>query len=140
LKNDLVIDASIALAWCFPDESTDQTVRVLEELRRRQGIVPSIWPLEVTNAILMGERRKRLAAADVSRFLGLLNQLSFTIDGLTAEQSFGSILPLARAHGLSAYDASYLELAMREGCTLATLDGKLRKVARASGVAVFPDR
>jgi predicted nucleic acid-binding protein len=140
LKSDLVIDASIALAWCFLDERTDQPRRVLDELRQRRGIVPSIWPLEVTNAILAGERRKRVIEADVSRFLVLLNQLSLTVDVLTAPQSFANILPLARAHGLSAYDASYLELAMREGCTLATLDAKLRKAAKASGVVVFPDK
>jgi predicted nucleic acid-binding protein len=140
LKDDLVVDASVALTWCFPDESTDQTGWVLEELRQRKGIVPSIWPLEITNAIVAGERRKRLAAADVSRFLRLLNQLSLMVDVLGAQHSFGNILPLARAHGLSAYDASYLELAMREGCTLATLDGRLRKAAKASGVAVFPGK
>lgn len=135
-----MIDASVALAWCFPDESTHETDSILDELRHRKGIVPSIWPVEVTNAILVGERRKRIVAADVLRFLGLLNQLSLTVDSLAAQQSFGSILPLARAHGLSAYDASYLELAMREGCSLATSDGKLRKAAKASGVAVFPGK
>jgi predicted nucleic acid-binding protein len=140
LRSDLVIDASVALAWCFPDERTDQSSRVLDELRQRRGIVPGIWPLEVTNAILAGERRKRVIEADVSRFFALLSQLSLTVDVLTAQQSFANILPLARAHGLSAYDASYLELAMREGCTLATLDAKLRKAAKASGVAVFPDK
>ena len=140
MTSDLVIDASVALAWCFPDESTDRTSRVLDELRQRRGIVPGIWALEVTNAILAAERRKRVIEADVSRFFALLSQLSLTVDVLTAQQSFGNILPLARAHGLSAYDTSYLELAMREGCTLATLDAKLRKAAKSSGVAVFPDK
>jgi predicted nucleic acid-binding protein len=140
LKGDLVIDASVTLSWCFPDERTRDSMRVLDELRHRKGIVPGIWPLEVSNAILAGERRRRLEASDVSRFLGLLNQLSLTVDAVAAQYSFGNILPLARAHGLSAYDASYLELAMREGCTLATLDAKLRKAARALGVGVFPDK
>jgi predicted nucleic acid-binding protein len=140
LKEDLVIDASVALAWCFPDEGTDMTGRVLDALRLRRGIVPSIWPLEITNAVLAGERRKRVVAADIARFLGLLNQLSLTVDVLAAQQSFANILPLARAHGLSAYDASYLELAMREGCGLATLDAKLRTAAEAVGVTVFPDK
>jgi len=140
LKSDLVIDASVALAWCFPDERTDLTSRVLDELRQRRGIVPGIWPLEVTNAILAGQRRKRVIEADVSRFFALLSQLSLAVDVRTAQESFANIVPLARAHGLSAYDTSYLELAMREGCTLATLDAKLRKAAKASGVAVFPDK
>jgi predicted nucleic acid-binding protein len=140
LKGDLVIDASVALAWCFPDERAEQAGWVLDELRQRRGMVPGIWPLEVTNAILAGERRKRVIAADVSRFFALLSQLSLAVDVTTARQSFADILPLARAHGLSAYDASYLELAMREGCTLATLDAKLRRAAKASGVAVFSDK
>jgi predicted nucleic acid-binding protein len=138
LNRDLVIDASVALAWCFPDEGREETEQILEELRHRKGIVPSIWPLEICNAILSAERRQRVAMADVSRFLGLLNRLSLAVDTLPAQRSFSNVLPLARAYKLSAYDASYLELAMREGCALATLDGKLREAATASGVVVFP--
>lgn len=140
MKDKLVIDASVALAWCFPDERSAEAVLVLEEFRVRDGIVPSLWPLEVTNAILVGERRRRLAAADVTRFMGLLSQLSLLVDTITVERSIGHILPLARANDLSAYDAAYLELAMREGVALATFDRKLRRVAKASGVAVFPDQ
>ena len=135
-----MIDASVALAWCFPDEQAADALRVLEELRQRKGMVPGLWPLEIANAILAGERRQRLVAADVLRFVELLSGLSLSVDTLTTQRSIGAVLPIARATGLSAYDASYLELAMREGCTLATLDDKLRKAARASGVAVFPDK
>jgi predicted nucleic acid-binding protein len=133
----LVVDASVALAWCFPDERNAYAQAVLEELRHRKGIVPSLWPLEITNAILVGERRGRVAPTDVSRFLALLSELSFAIDTLTAQRCVGAILPLARANALSAYDAAYLELAMREGLVLATIDDKLRKAAKASGVDVF---
>ena len=135
-----MIDASVALAWCFPDEQAADALGVLDELRQRKGMVPGLWPLEIANAILAGERRQRLLAADVLRFVELLSGLSLSVDTLTTQRSIGAVLPLARATGLSAYDASYLELAMREGCTLATLDDKLRKAARASGVAVFPDK
>jgi predicted nucleic acid-binding protein len=135
-----VIDASVALAWCFPDESATGPIQVLDELKFRKGIVPGHWPIEVSNAILAGERRKRLIAADISRFFTLLNELSFTVDPFTSQRAMGHILPLARAYGLSAYDAAYLDLAMRERLALATLDGKLRKAAKASGVVVFPHK
>ena len=81
--------------------------------------------------------RLRLARADVARFLELLDALPIEIDDQTASRAFSHTLPLARAHSLSAYDAAYLELSMREGFVLATLDQRLRKAARAVGVAVF---
>jgi predicted nucleic acid-binding protein len=136
----LVIDASVALAWCFPDEADDDALLVLEELRHRNGFVPGHWHLEIANAILTGERRKRLAEADVSRFLGLLSALPLTVDSFTSQRSTSHVLPLARANALSAYDGAYLELAMREGLALATLDRKLREAAKASGVPVFPEK
>jgi predicted nucleic acid-binding protein len=136
----LVVDASVALAWCFPDEGGADAVRVLDELKFRQGVVPGHWPLEITNAILAGERRRRLVAADVARFFRLLNGLSLTVDLSTSQQAIGYLLPLARTNGLSAYDAAYLDLAMREGLALATLDDKLRRAAKASGVVVFPGK
>jgi len=135
--NELVIDASVALAWCFPDESAADPIRVLDELKFRKGIVPGHWSIEISNAILAGERRHRLTAADVSRFLTLLHELSFTVDPFTSQRATGHILPLARATGLSAYDAAYLDLAMREGLELVTLDSKLSKAAKASGGVVF---
>lgn len=140
MTTELVIDASVALAWCFPDESADDALLVLEELRHRSGIVPGHWHLEITNAMLVGERRQRLAAADVSRFLGLLSGLSLAVDSFTSQRSISHVLPLAKANALSAYDAAYLELAMREGLSLATLDRQLSEAAKASGVSVFPGK
>ncbi len=133
----LVIDASVAMSWCFPDERSDYAHRVLDELEHRRGVVPGLWPLELANALLVGERRNRLSPAEVSRFLKLVKGLSLTIDTQTSQRALADTLPLARAHGLSAYDAVYLELAMREGLTLATLDKKLGQAAEASGVAVY---
>ena len=136
----LVVDASVTMSWCYPDEHSGYAYRVLEELELRQGVVPGLWALEVANALLVGERRGRLSAADVSRFLELLKALSLTVDSQTPQRAFTGALPLARAHGLSVYDAAYLELAMREGLMLATLDRNLRKAAEACRVAVFPPR
>ena len=138
--HNLVIDASVALAWYFPDENANDALLVLEELRHRNAIVPGHWHLEITNAILMGQRRQRLAAADVSRFLGLLSGLALAVDPFTAQRSLSHIMPLAKANALSAYDAAYLELAMREGLGLATLDRKLGEAAKASGVSVYPQK
>ena len=95
--------------------------------RRSLASVPPIWPLEVANAVAIGERRQRLAPADVMRFLELLRELPIEIDAQTAARALSHTLPLARTHRLSAYDAAYLELAMREKLILTTLDNRLRK-------------
>ncbi|MFZ5911759.1 MAG: type II toxin-antitoxin system VapC family toxin [Chloroflexota bacterium] len=130
-----VLDASMTLAWCFYDEGGQQAERVLDLLSASQAIVPSLWLLEVSNAVLNAERRNRLTAADSARFLQLLRGLPIQIeDASSIERAWGEILNLARAHRLSTYDAAYLELAMRSGAPLATLDDALYKAASACGV------
>jgi predicted nucleic acid-binding protein len=136
----VTIDASVALAWCYPDEQSQYSLEVLESLETSPALVPSLWPLEIANALLVGERRLRLARTDVTRFLELLNALPIEIDDQTAGRALTHTLPLARTHSLSAYDAAYLELSMREGLALATLDQRLRKAARAVGVPLFEQR
>jgi len=133
----LVIDASVAMNWCYPDEQSDYAYSVLDELNRRNGVVPGLWALEIANALLIGERRYRLSAADVLRFLKLVKELALSVDSQTAQRALSDALPLARQHGLSVYDAAYLELAMREGLALATLDKKLSQAAAAAGVRLF---
>lgn len=106
-----------------------------DKYTRSQAIVPSPWLLEVSNAILNAERRKRLTVADSARFLQLLHGLPIQIeDASSIERAWGEILNLARAHRLSTYDAAYLELAMRSGALLATLDDTLREAASACDV------
>ncbi|MFZ5822026.1 MAG: type II toxin-antitoxin system VapC family toxin [Chloroflexota bacterium] len=130
-----VLDASMTLAWCFHDEGGQQAERVLDLLSASQAIVPSLWLLEVSNAVLNAERRNRLTAADSARFLQLLRGLPIQIEDVSSiERAWGEILNLARAHRLSTYDAAYLELAMRSGAPLATLDDALCKAASACGV------
>lgn len=133
----LVVDASVALTWCYPDEHSAFAYKVLDQLEYRQAIVPSLWALEITNALLVGERRHRLTASAIAQFLELLNGLPIDIDPQTALRAFSTTLQLARDHNLSAYDATYLELAMREGLTLATLDTQLKSAARSAGVKLF---
>ncbi len=122
------------MAWCFEDEAAGYADRVLKKLATRAAVVPAIWPLEVANVLLVGERRKRLTAADSSRFLELLHGLPITIDVQATSRAFGDIMSVARSLTISAYDAAYVELAMREGLQLATLDDSLNKAALKNGI------
>ncbi len=133
----VVVDASVALAWCFPDEASDYAEAVLIALFDRQILVPAVWPLEVTNAIAVAERRKRITQPEVRRFVELLEALTIQEDSLPLAGSVSNILPLIREYSLSAYDASYLELALRRGASLTTQDGGLERAARKAGVEIF---
>lgn len=131
-----MLDASVALAWCFPDEASAYAESVLVALEGNTILVPSVWALEIANAVLVGERQKRLRQPEIARFTTLLEYLSGA--GLaTGFRNLSNVLPLARRYGLSAYDAAYLEVAIRNGAPLATLDAKLQKAARGAGVGVF---
>jgi predicted nucleic acid-binding protein len=137
LGNGIVIDASVALAWCFPDEASDYADDVLAALEGQTVLVPSIWSVEVTNALLVGERRKRIRQPEVRQFVELLKRLSIEEDGQPFAATMSNVLPLAREHDLSAYGAAYLDVAVRHGAPLATLDAALQKACRATGITVF---
>jgi predicted nucleic acid-binding protein len=134
-----VLDASVSLAWCFEDEVSAYADHVLERLDGDVALAPAVWPLEVANALCVGERRKRLQAADIARLTELMLALPVTVDGLPTERAMGPVLALARAHELSSYDACYLELAMREGLPLATEDTRLREAAPRAGVRLLAE-
>jgi predicted nucleic acid-binding protein len=127
-----VIDTSVTMAWCFEDEATESTERLLDELRTDHAVVPALWRLEVANVLLVAERRKRLTEAQSVRFVELLTRLPIQVDDAPADVD--SILTSGRQHGLSAYDAAYLVLAERLGAALATLDDRLVQACRAAGV------
>jgi predicted nucleic acid-binding protein len=133
----VVIDASVALAWCFPDAGSDYADNVLIALEGASILVPAIWSLEVANGILSGERSKRLHQPEIHRFSTLLQNLSVIQDVQPVDQHLTNVLPLARDYGLSAYDAAYLELSLRHNAPLATLDRKLRTAAQRAGATVF---
>jgi predicted nucleic acid-binding protein len=135
--DQFVLDCSITLAWCFPDEHTSYPQSVLDALDSAEAIVPSLWPLEIANVLLVGERRKRCTQADTVTWTGFLASLPISVDGETTARAWGDTLNLARAQNLSAYDAAYLELAMRQGLPLATLDDKLKAAANAVGVSLY---
>jgi predicted nucleic acid-binding protein len=132
-----VLDASVSLAWYFSDEADPYAEDVARSLPAFQALVPAVWPLEVANAILMGERRKRGTAATATQWAGLLTSLPIAVDEPSFGRVFRDVLELARAQYLSVYDASYLELAIRSGLPLATLDDRLRQAAAAAGVRPF---
>lgn len=132
----VVVDSSVTMAWCFRDETTPYVLAVLERVRDEGAIVPGVWPLEVANTLLVGERRRRLREAETLQFVELLGDLDITMDPPDTDAVWEAVLPLARTHGLSSYDASYLELAARQGLPLATLDKDLRAAAGRLGVAL----
>lgn len=137
MAEQFVIDASVVMAWCFEDEANPYADEVLESFTRATALAPIIWPLEVGNVLVMAERRERITAADVVRFLNLLRQLPIVVVEETAPRIFGEILPLARQQRLSVYDAMYLDLAMRSGLPLATQDAPLREAAVRCGVKIY---
>lgn len=132
-----VVDTSVVLAWCFEDEANDYGNAILEGLNEDEAVVPSVWPLEVANGLASAERHGRIDIATSTRFLKRLSDLPIRVDQQTAAYAFTHTLALARNHQLTPYDASYLELALREGAELATLDRKLRAAAQRAGVRVF---
>ena len=136
-KDGFVLDCAVTMAWCFDDEATPYTDSVRDCLVDMRAVVPSIWSLEAANATIMGERRKRLDEARSRRFFVLLEALPIILDDETATRAFADTVALARTYQLSAYDAAYLELAIRRGLPLACLDGKLRTAAAAAGVVIF---
>jgi predicted nucleic acid-binding protein len=135
--SSVVIDASVALAWCFPDEASEYADAVLVALQGHAMLVPALWPVEVTNALLVAERRRRINQPEIRQFLALLNGLTLVLDSQTLAESVNNILPLARDYTLSAYDAAYLDVALRHDAPLASLDDRLRKAARKAGIEAF---
>jgi len=134
--SELVLDASVALAWCFEDETTPATQKVLQILAVEAASVPAIWPVEVANVLALAERRRRITPAESAEFIGRLEGLAIEVDSGTLSRAFTRILDLAREERLTAYDAAYLELAMRLGVPLATTDGPLSAAAMRLGVTV----
>ena len=140
-----VLDASVSLTWLFRDGVDPQreaSLGCLERLRKpfARALVPAIWPIEVANVLARAERSAGITSADRISYLELLRALPIDVDGETGLAAFGETLGLAREHGLSAYDASYLELAMRRHAPLATRNLNLAAAATKSGVELLIGR
>lgn len=131
-----VIDASVALCWGLREEINEVASHALRLLRDGSSFAPALWWFEVRNVLVQNERKKRISEDQSGEFLLFLGALPIKIDRDPVERQ---VMGLARRHGLTVYDAAYLELAMRRKCALATLDGALERAARAEGVALIGD-
>ncbi len=134
---NFVLDASVALAWCFEDEATAYSDAVLESLVGGEALVPSLWPTEVTNVLLTAVHRGRLDSAAAAATRRLLQALPIAVDPFDRSRAFDETVSIAAKHDLTTYDACYLELARRKGIPLATMDAGLHKAAEAEGVPLY---
>jgi predicted nucleic acid-binding protein len=133
-----VADASVAVGWVHPAQATRQTDAMLDAIADGSTLeVPSLWPLEVSNALVVLVRRRKLLEAERQTALGWLRGLRVRIDHEGAALAFTRLTELAAAHQLSVYDAAYLELAQRRKLLLGCKDGPLRKAAKDAGVTVW---
>jgi predicted nucleic acid-binding protein len=142
LSGPFVLDASLTLSWAFDDEATPFTVHVLKTLETVYAVVPALWPFEVASVLTVAERRGRINAGQQAEFLERLRLLPITIEHRPAVWLGQQILRLTqayRAYRLSAYDAAYLELAIRNSLPLATLDQDLRTAALSAGVPLLTE-
>jgi predicted nucleic acid-binding protein len=131
----IVIDASVTLSWCFPDEQTPLSLLVLDRLNAgEEALVPAFWAVEVLNSLLVGERRGRISPAQTRAFLKDLSVLQPMLDQAPLEEVFGTIQMLCREYGLTPYDALYVELARRTKWPLATLDQSQKDAANALNI------
>jgi predicted nucleic acid-binding protein len=116
---------------------SDYADAVLARLEDDTAVVPSLWPLEVANGLVSAERRRRLTAAGLARAVELSLALPIDVQAVPVDLALVAVLELARRHGLTAYDAAYLDLAMRQGLPLATEDAALRGAAGRVGVSLL---
>ena len=133
-----VVDASVVLTWCFPDENAAVAERVgLMFKRGDNAVAPAFWPHEVLNALLVGEKRKRISADLMRTFLADLATLPIVLENSPADAVFLRIASLSRQYGLTAYDAAYLDLAQVNGLPLATLDEDLMRACRKASIELI---
>lgn len=132
-----VLDSSVALALLFPDEASEVAETVAARLAASAAMVPTIWPLEVRNALLSAFKSRRITAAELDELLAVIALLPVEIQPPADPAALDRTVALARRTGLSLYDASYLDLARERSIPLATLDQGLRKAAKASKVALL---
>ena len=129
-----VLDCSVTMAWIFHDEATRDTDRLRDSLVEDKAFVPSLWPVEVGNVLLVATRRGRVRVDEWPEIRANLEALPIEIDPVATSRVWGASLELAETHQISVYDAMYLELAVRLQLPLASLDRALLAAARAVGI------
>lgn len=133
-----VLDASVVLAAVLGEEVTFQAAAaVLQAMKDATVLVPANWQAEVANVLVVKERQRRLDEALLRKLVKQVGELLVEVDLAAARETFDRVLPLARRHQLSVYDACYLELALREAIPLASFDNALREAAKREGVGCF---
>src|SRR5258706_5045274 len=130
-----VLDSSVALSWLLPDEANERTDALADALEQANAYVPAIWSLEVGNALLMAQRRKRVSDSEFKRCVAALSALPIEVD---VAAKLPGVLSIAQRLNLTSYDAAYLELAQRRGLPLATLDDRLRQACKGLKGTVVP--
>ncbi len=134
---ELVLDASLTLTWALPDEASSYTDRVLTSIAMGKGWVPTLWQHEVANGLVMAQRRRRLSAAERTAFVEELLKLPIEVELRPARSVLEVQIAVADQYGLTAYDAAYLDLALRKGLPLATQDKAMISAAGRAGVPLF---
>jgi len=137
---DFVLDNSVSMRWLLASEkASDQkyAINVLESMMEFDAITPNLWHLEAISVLLGAEKRGEISLGEIERFISQLENLPIHVDHLTAHQAFSRTLVLSREYNISSYDASYLELAVRKGLPLSTLDKKLVKAAKKADVEIY---
>jgi predicted nucleic acid-binding protein len=138
VTRSFVADASVAIAWVHPGQATAETAAMLDAIATGSTLeVPALWPLEVANALVVLQRRRKLTEDERQTALGWLRRLPLRTDQEAAPLAFSRLSELAAAHDLSVYDAAYLELAQRRRLVLGCKDGPLRKAAGRVGVRLW---
>jgi predicted nucleic acid-binding protein len=132
-----VLDASVTAAWCFCNEASARSAALLECLRLGQAVVPGLWQIETANMLLQAERRRRITADECAFLVEFMAALPIEIDTESDGRAHGPILNLASRHSLTAYDATYLDVALRRSLPLATRDSELANAARKAGVPLI---
>lgn len=138
---NFIADCSITMSWLLRDEATPATDKVLDSLGSGStALVPALWRWEVSNVLLIAERKKRITRSEAASHLSLLSTLPIEIDESSSAQAWRGTHLLAQKHKLTSYDAAYLELAVRKGFALASLDEALRIAAKAEKIDLIPER
>ncbi|MDO8361120.1 MAG: type II toxin-antitoxin system VapC family toxin [Devosia sp.] len=134
----IVADASIILAWAYGEPNAHLATPVLRRIARDGAVVPPIWPMEIANSLELSVLRKRISIVQSDELRADIRQLAIRIEELSVQRIWDDVSALSRMHGLTIYDASYLELAVRQQLPLASFDQQLADAARAAGVPVLP--
>jgi predicted nucleic acid-binding protein len=133
----IVLDASVALAWCFEDEQSAYAEATLDALANQPGVIPSAWALEVANVLALATRKRRITTRQLRDAIQVLRELPLRVEETSLDAVWDRVQPLAARNELTVYDATYIDLALRLGLPLATLDENLRRCAGSLSVNLF---